>query len=159
MGKRLPLPVISTLPEVVLFHRDHPTDPRVTLQIPNRFKTDGESYIVRLDQADDKHWMDCLPNSAQLLYTLTMEQHVAYYPATGHQQIIPDLDAPTPVEAAVAEARQLNSRSPVDDRMEARKRLPPRRHMPLGRFMTPLRRMLGGRGPVDPKRWFGGPRR
>jgi hypothetical protein len=43
MAKILPLPKLADLPEVVVFHREHPTDRRIMLQVPTS-SVDAESY-------------------------------------------------------------------------------------------------------------------
>ena len=58
--KRLDLPKIGDLPKMVLFHRDHPAEPRVVLQIPNEDRTDAETYVLRMDRPSDVVWLNAL---------------------------------------------------------------------------------------------------
>jgi hypothetical protein len=79
MGKILPLPKHEELPEVVLFHRTSPGDPRLLLQVPTGAE-EAETYVVRLDRIEHKQWFDRLLNSRALTDRLAYEMHVAYYP-------------------------------------------------------------------------------
>ena len=89
MAKFIPLPNYADLPEVVLFHRSHPSDQRLMLQVPTGPES-AETYIIRLDQPsaepgkydprnDHKGWIKRLPNSQALMDKLACDMHVAYY--------------------------------------------------------------------------------
>ena len=93
MAKFIPLPNVVDLPDVVLFHKTHPRDQRLLLQVPTGPDT-AETYVIRLDQPsapageydprqDHKGWMRRLPNSQGLTDMLALEAHVAYYPQRG----------------------------------------------------------------------------
>jgi len=103
---RLPLPEPTGLPKVVLFHREHPSEPRLVLQVPDPGAENSETYVVRLDLPAHKAWMDGLERSRELLDLLKMEMHVAYEPATGWAQPLQDLDAPPPFMQDIQDARR-----------------------------------------------------
>ena len=79
MAKSIPLPKLTDLPEVVVFHRNHPAEQRLLLHVPTSIST-GETYPVRLDVSEHKQWLNRLPNNKVLLDKLMYEMHVAYYP-------------------------------------------------------------------------------
>jgi len=142
MAKRLPLPMCDKLPEVVLFHRDHPTDPRVVLQVPNDDFTDSETYIIRMDVQDQAVWLEHLPRVRDLRESLSAAQHVKYNTRTGAIEEMPDIGAPTPMERFVAagrKQRQMAERMSAVNRASFMRR---RRPMPA----TPFRRYLEGKG-------------
>lgn len=105
MAARLPLPKHESLPAMVVFHRDHPRDPVITLQIPNGDRTDSETYILRTDRPDDMEWLDKLVGAQALRDKLTMEQHVAFDTQSGFMRALADLDTPGPMAAMVRDAQ------------------------------------------------------
>jgi hypothetical protein len=139
MATRVPLPHPRELPDLVLFHRDDPAEPTVVLQVPNTDRTDSETYVVDLDHSDHAVWFDLLPHSRALRDLLTMAQHVAYCPRSGHTSEIADLDTPSLAAVALAEARQgAVGSSPVFERFFAQ-----RQTMVPG--VSNLRRSLGSK--------------
>lgn len=117
MASRVPLPKYSVLPQRILFHRDHPADPQVILQIPNEDETDSETYRLDLERGEDLAWLEGLQRSRELRDLLTMEQHVSYAPATGISEAIADLDTPNEMELAIAEARAASRPEPVLEKL------------------------------------------
>lgn len=107
MAVKLRLPEIEGLPPVVVFHREHPADPMLILQVPSPGATDSETYRIRLDRAEDRAWMERLKGSRFLQDMLMMEMHVAYEPGTGAITPLPDEDAPSFVEEVLGHARQM----------------------------------------------------
>lgn len=107
MAVQLPLPEPSGLPEQVLFHREHPSDPMLLLQVPNPGATDSETYVIRLDNPKHNTWVERLKGSRWLRDLLQMEMHVVYEPATGRMQALRDLDEPPPFAQDVTEARRM----------------------------------------------------
>lgn len=114
MGVQLRLPDVGGLPEVVIFHREDPTDLLLVLQVPNPGATDSETYRIRLDKERDRAWMRGLKNSRHLQHMLKMEMHIAYEPTTGTITALPDADAVSPLvetfHLARAEAAYRNGR-------------------------------------------------
>lgn len=109
------------------------------LQVPNTDRTDSETYVVDLDHSDHAVWFDLLPHSRALRDLLTMAQHVAYCPRSGHTSEIADLDTPSLAAVALAEARQgAVGSSPVFERFFAQ-----RQTMVPG--VSNLRRSLGSK--------------
>lgn len=142
MASRVPLPKYASLPEVVLFHREDPRDPRVILQVPNADKTDAQTYIIMLDRGDDLGWIEGLPNAKYLRNELDMEAHIAYCPQTGHYKAIEDLDAPTPHQEFLEKARREGGHggNSIMEQLWTRARLSARKMEP-----SPLRQALGSR--------------
>lgn len=137
MAARLPLPKHEKLPETVLFHRDHPSDPIIVLQIPNEDASDSETYILRTDRADDMEWMDKLVRAGDLRDKLTMEMHVAHDVKSGFLTAIDDIDAPSFMARNLQTARAQASTSfaqKIQQRVQ-------RRNVPT----SMLRRQLGGK--------------
>ena len=155
MAKLIPLPRVEDLPDVVVFHRDHPSAQRFMLQVPTG--PDGaETYLIRLDQpkqipgsydprTDHKGWMDRLPNSQALMDRLSYEMHVAYYPNHGGTVLTLENPDEIPwVREAFAGAYMAANGGPCG--ALARRQPPPSiraRTMPL----PMLRTALGGRVP------------
>lgn len=138
MAARVPLPKRDALPEMVLFHRDHPQEPSVILQVPNADRTEAATYVIRMDRETDVHWLENLPNARELRAALEIEQHIAYCARTGHLQAVEDLDAPTRAEIAFWYARHFGAPSDADRFFQQRaRRVPP--------APSTLRLMLGGR--------------
>lgn len=134
MAVLLRLPDPEGLPPVVLFHRKHPTNPVVILQVPSPGATDAETYRLRLDKPADLCWIERLKNGKEIIHQLTMEQHLRYEPGTGSWMALPDLDAPAPF---------------VEDIRRAEQTAAPREPRTPGRFtrakaalMSPIRRIL-----------------
>jgi len=141
MAKRLPLPKKDMLPEMVIFHRDYPGEPRVILQVPNDDKTHAETYVLRMDKTEDTSWLGFLPCSKELKNLLSMDQHVAFNTRTGDCWPIEDFDAPTAVELAIGHARTAqNPRERSFQDLAASKR-----RNRVSAPVSPLRRWLGGR--------------
>ena len=111
MAVSLPLPDPIGLPKVVLFHREHPSEPILTLQVPNPGATDSETYLVRLDREAHRRWMERLKEHRRLMDLLTMEMHVAYEPGDGSVRPLADLDEPGPFVEQFREARRQASRA------------------------------------------------
>ena len=82
MAKSIPLPKLDDLPQVVVFHRNHPAEQRLLLQVPTGAE-EAETYIVRLDQTEHRLWLERLPNYKKLRDRLAYEMHVAFYPQHG----------------------------------------------------------------------------
>lgn len=80
MAKIIPLPAFSALPKVVIFHREHPAEPLIVMQVPTGDSEEFETYRIRLDRAEHKEWMRHLPNARNLSYKLTCEAHLVYFP-------------------------------------------------------------------------------
>ncbi len=127
---------------MILFHRDHPAEPRVVLQVPNEDRTDAETYVLSMDRPADVAWLNHLPRARELKDALMVSQHVAMDPTTGHLQEIADLDEPTLIEQVIHDARtQAAPRRPTQDRAAAAKRRS-RQHVPP---VSPFRRYLGSK--------------
>ena len=120
MGVQLRLPEVSSLPQVVIFHREDPTDPMLILQVPNPAVDDSETYRIYLDRPKHSTWMRRLKNSRHLFHMLKMEMHIAYEPATGTITPLPDADALAPraetFHLARAEAAQRVGREAAHQR-------------------------------------------
>lgn len=80
MATLVPLPAYSALPKVVIFHRAHPSEPLIVMQVPTGDSEEFETYRVRLDRPEHKRWMGHLPNARNLSYQLTCESHLVYFP-------------------------------------------------------------------------------
>jgi len=142
MAKRLPLPKVGDLPKVVLFHRDHPTDPRVVLQVPNDDFTASETYLIRMDLQEHLAWFIHLPRERDLKESLSAAQHIRFDTRTGDIEEIPDIDEPTPLQRFVAKGRrqrQLQEASAGVPRFSFMRR---KRPIPS----SPFRQYLEGRG-------------
>ena len=153
MSTLIPLPHVDQLPDVIVFHRDHPSAQRLMIQLPTG-QDEAETYVIRLDQpkpepgaydprTDHKGWMQRLPNSQALMDLLSYEMHVAYYPNHGGAvMMLEDPDEVSWVRQAFEMAHMagggglhsLTTRAPAPLRA---------RTMPL----PPLRTALGGRVP------------
>ena len=107
MAVKLRLPDSQGFPQVVMFHREHPSDPMLVLQVPNLDATDSETYRIRLDRDADRAWMNRLQGSKRLLDLLQMEMHVAYEAATGACIGLPDADRRNPMTEMVQDARRM----------------------------------------------------
>jgi len=140
MGKQLPLPKVGDLPVLILFHREHPTDPRLILQIPNDDFTQSETHIIRMDIPEQAAWLGHLPRARDLKCALKMSKHIKFYTDTGFIQEMPDLDEPSRIEAEVARARSIGAmgHGPQRDRAQVAQRR--RATVPV----SALRRYLGG---------------
>ena len=140
--KRLELPTKDKLPKMVLFHRTHPSEPRVVLQIPNEDRTDAETYVIRMDRPSDVVWLESLPRARAVKDALMVEQHFALDTNTGHIQPIGDLDALSPVEKVIREARTKGApRRSDQDRIAVRRRRSKNHVPPVSAF----RRYLGSK--------------
>ena len=143
MAVQLRLPEREGLPSVVIFHREHPADPMLVLQVPNPGATDSETYRIRLDREADQAWVDGLKGSRYLQDMLSMEMHVAYEPATGAITPLPDLDAPHPMAETLAQARTMAAAQVAHrDSMARRTRTLPA----MSRHRMRLRGMMPGAG-------------
>lgn len=140
MAKRLPLPHRNDLPEMVLFHREHPSEPMVILQVPNEGRTDSETYVIDLEDSTHRMWVEDLPNSRELRDKMSVAQHIAFSPRTGHVQEVEDLDQIGEMAMMFADARSRAAavRTPVFERLAIRRRT---RDLP---GVSLLRQMLGG---------------
>jgi hypothetical protein len=139
MGKFIPLPKLVDLPEVVLFHHEHPSDRRLLLQVPTG-PDDGETYIVRLDETEHRLWFERLPNYKALRDRLSYEMHVAFYPQSGTVMTLEDPDEVHWVQQAFAAAHQ-TTQNPISG-MFARRSLR-RNRIPRPQLRTALQ--FGGR--------------
>jgi hypothetical protein len=153
MAKAVPLPRQDALPEGVIFHREHPAEPRLVLQIPNAQLNDSETYVVKLDDPTHKAWFEALKNHSDLSYQLGMDMHVAFCPRTGHVQPLKDVDEPSPMAFAMAMAHYFGAPAKADpakvyfQRKDAEARMASTQARAAG-FSGPvsaLRRILGGR--------------
>jgi hypothetical protein len=147
MATRVPLPRYNTLPELVIFHREHPADPQVIMAVPNEDRTDAQTYVVRMDNESDIGWLEGLPASRDLRDLLTMEMHIAYCPRTGHTQPIEDLDQPTRHQLAIMEARyfaQPAAGTQLDRSQRTLRQMAARENPPMSR----LRFALGAKLPL-----------
>jgi len=79
MATFVPLPPYSALPKVVIFHRQHPSEPLIVMQVPTGDSEAFETYRIRMDRAEHKEWMRKLPNARNLAYQLTCESHLVYF--------------------------------------------------------------------------------
>ena len=154
MSKLIPLPRVEELPEVVLFHRQHPSDQRLLLHVPTG-PDGGETYIILLDQeapppghydprTDHKGWVKRLPNSQALLDRLSYDMHVSYYPHKGGTVMsLEDPDEIPWVQQALSLAHQSGggtNNSPLEKRLRERNI---RARRPA--VASPLRAALGRR--------------
>lgn len=138
MARQIPLPAYDTLPEGVYFHREHPADPELILQIPDAGREDFQTYPIDLDDSVHLNWIKGLKNSRSLRNTLSWARHVAYAPETGHFQEMPDLDTPSESMKMFTQARREASQQAVVARQFAlRQRAVPR--------TSSLRKSLMGR--------------
>ena len=144
MATRIPLPRLASLPEWVLLHHEDPRDPTIILQVPNADRTDGATYIIRLDREGDVGWLEGWPNYRELRGKLDLEPHLAVNTRNGHIDVIADLDAPGPWAEALQRARIEGSHA-APGLME---RLFARRRNRIAPTVAPthLRAMLMGRG-------------
>jgi len=146
MAKLIPLPRYDELPEVVVFHRTHPTEQRITLQVPIGPES-SETYVIRMDQqsapsgeydprTDHNGWLKRLNNYQGLMDALALEAHVAYYPhRNGTVMPLEDPDTIPWMRKVVALARR-EGHSPFDKYFRKRSK--------RGRLMSvpPLRSAL-----------------
>ena len=140
MAKSIPLPKLEDLPEVVLFHRSHPSDQRILLHVPTGAES-AETYPVRLNVTEHKQWFDRLPNSQTLKDRLSYEMHVCYYPhRNGTVMNLADPDELPWVRVAFAGAHVGRGRNSFDTYFRSRGH----RHskLPQSSFRSALR---GGR--------------
>jgi hypothetical protein len=148
VATKVPLPRYNALPELVIFHREHPAEPQVILQVPtNEDRTDSQTYIIRMDNEADVGWVEGLPNSRDLRDLLTMTMHVAYCPRTGHTAEIDDLDMPTRHQLMLAEARffaQPAAGTQLDRAGRTLRQMAARENSPISR----LRYALGAKLPL-----------
>jgi len=141
---QLPLPEPEGLPAEVLFHREHPADPVLLLQVPNPGATDAETYVVRLDKPEHRTWMDGLKRARWLKDLLQMEMHVLYEPGTGYMEALRDLETPPPFADDLGDARRQAAQNDQFARhfMHRRHRRPA-----ISRFRAALMGKPLGRGP------------
>lgn len=140
MAKSIPLPKLEDLPEVVVFHRSHPSDRQLLLHVPTSQST-GETYPVRLDIIEHKQWVDRLPNSQALRDRMTYDMHIAYYPhKCGTIMSLEDPDEIPWIRQAFGMARVARRESRVDSYFNSRNFK--RKMMPMSNIRQSLR---GGR--------------
>jgi len=139
---QLRLPEPDGLPPVVVFHREHPSEPLLVLQVPDPGAEDSETYMIRLDRSAHRTWMERLPAGKRLLYILQMEMHVAYEPATGAVHPLQDLDEVPRFAREFAEARYTASH-------QAEKGAMWRRTHTMPPAMSRFRMRLLGRDPMS----------
>lgn len=139
MAAKVPLPQPDTLPATVVFHRESPVDEMIVLQVPNADRTEAETYVLRTTNVDDMLWIERLKHGKELKTLLTMEQHVAFDPGTGHMQPIRDLDAPSDLQFAIGMARHDIDNPPFQRAFD------PNRIGGFGRAPSPFRQWLIGK--------------
>jgi hypothetical protein len=138
MTPRVPLPPRDSLPEWVFFHREHPSDKRIVLQVPNEDQSDSATFVVDTEDTIHRAWMEGLANHARLRDLLSYAQHAAFCPRTGYVEEIPDFDAPSDTAIAFAYA-QMTASYMVQQRAERMQRR-------LAPPMSQLRMFLTQRG-------------
>lgn len=148
MAVQLRLPELAGLPSVVLFHREHPAEPVIVLQVPDPAATESETYLIRLDRPAHQSWMEHLPEGKRLLDLLKMEMHVVFEPATGAMAAMQDLDESSPLACAIQDARR-----GADSRARAEQTRRPGSNVPA---MSRFRMALMGRLPGMPASSRGG---
>ena len=145
MAARVPLPAKADLPELVLFHRDHPSEPQVILQVPNEDRTDSETFVIDLENQGHIAWLESLPCARELKDQFMLSQHVSYCPRTGFIRDIPDLDEPSVFALQLAESRRKASGgASIFDRYFAR-RATQRGHGQQVPGVSKMRRALGSK--------------
>jgi hypothetical protein len=120
---RVPLPNAANLPEWVFFHREHPAEQRLILQVPDEHHEESETHVVNLEDTIHRCWIDGLKHSRGLMDLLTYAQHAAYCPRTGHVEEIPDLDTPSDVTIKFAMARH-HAATVQSERTSRRRQVP-----------------------------------
>ena len=151
MAKLIPLPRYEELPEVILFHRSHPSDPRLLLQVPTG-PDSAETFVLNLEQrpmpvgeydprTDHKGWVKRLPNSQALLDKLAIEPHVAYYHSRGGSSMVLDNPDEIPwVRKVMTLARLQTAQGSMMEGLLTR-----RAKRTLSRLPSPLRQSIDGR--------------
>lgn len=145
---------------MVLFHRSHPSDARILLQVPTGQET-AETYVIDMDQrpapvgeydprTDHKGWVERLPRSRELLDKLSCDPHVAYYPSNGGASMVLDNPDEIPWVAKVMAFARMQGNGQTMDSYFARRRAGSRQ-MP----MLPVRAAVS-RPRLDPYSSFGG---
>ena len=123
MATLVPLPAVSELPKVVVFHRQHPNEPVLVVQVPTGDTEEFETYRLRMDQPDHKRWLAALPNARDLTYKLTYEAHLAYFPHDGGMCTrLEDVEAPSGLQRVIAQMRSGATPEKVDTQFRRRHR-------------------------------------
>jgi hypothetical protein len=139
MGTVIPLPAYSALPKVVIFHREHPSEPLIVMQVPTGDSEAFETYRIRLDRAEHKEWMRHLPNARNLSYQLTCESHLVYFPHdSGTVLPLDDAEDLPVLRAVIAKMRNAQNPQTTDAWFTKRRRMVP--------GISKLRRNLAGAG-------------
>jgi hypothetical protein len=115
MATLVPLPHVDELPKVVIFHREHPSEPMLIMQVPTSDTEEFETFRLRLDNADHKQWLAKLPGARDLSYKLTFEQHLAYFPHDdGTTMRLENPDEPSYLQKVIAQMRTMPSKAKTD---------------------------------------------
>lgn len=150
MAQAIPLPKHLDLPDLVIFHREHPSEPVLTMQVPtNEDRTEFETYLVKLEQGEHQAWMERLPHYRALMDKLGYEMHVAFCPRTGHFHAMADLDELNYTQLAIGCARQAAQANPLTSAVEKRRRLERSAPAPISQlrsFLAGPERHYGARG-------------
>jgi len=126
MATLIPLPAYSALPKVVVFHREHPSEPLIVMQVPTGDSEEFETYRVRLDRKENKEWMRHLPNARNLAYQLTCEMHLVYFPHNeGTVLPLDDADELPLLRAAIAKMASAPNPQRTDKLFAKRRRFVP----------------------------------
>jgi len=107
MATFVPLPSVSGLPKVVVFHREHPHEPVLVMQVPTgNSEEEFQTYRLRMDDSDHKRWLSRLPGARDLMYKLGFEPHLAYFPHDeGMCLPLNDVDEPSMLQKAISHMR------------------------------------------------------
>jgi len=139
MATIVPLPAYASLPKVVIFHREHPSEPLIVMQVPKGGGEEFETYRIRLDRKEHKEWIRHLPNARNLTYQLTCESHLVYFPHdSGTVLPLDEAEELPALRAAIAQMRGRGDPQRTDRMFDRRRRAVP--------GISKLRLALGGRG-------------
>jgi len=126
MATVVPLPACAALPKVVIFHREHPAEPLIVMQVPTGDTEEFETYRIRLDMPEHREWMKHLPNARNLSYQLTCESHLVYFPHNeGTVLPLDDADDLPILREAIAQMRGAPNPQRSDDWFNRRRRTVP----------------------------------
>jgi len=126
MAKLVPLPPVSELPKVVIFHRAHPSEPVLVMQVPTGDTDDFQTYRLRMDNTEHKRWLSRLPDARNLTYKLTCELHLAYFPHDGGQCLpMEDAEEPSRLMRVMADMRSKPSPEKVSTMFRRRRQRTP----------------------------------
>ena len=126
MATVVPLPAYTALPKVVIFHREHPAEPLIVMQVPTGDTEEFETYRIRLDMPEHREWMRHLPNARNLSYQLTCESHLVYFPHdSGTVLPLDDADDLPILREAIAQMRSSSNPQQADNWFTKRRRVVP----------------------------------